>query len=845
MTPTVDELLDAAVAAIGGSRRTGQHQMAAAVAAAIDGRQHLMVQAGTGTGKSLAYLVPALAHAARGGGPVVVATATIALQRQLVDRDLPLLADVLEPMLDRRPTFGLLKGRQNYLCQHRLQGGESPGDEDALFEPVPTSRAGRDAVRIRAWASTTTTGDRDELVPAPDERAWRSLSVTAHECLGANRCPVAAECFVEIARDHAREADVVVTNHAMLAIDALSEAQLLPEHDVVVVDEGHELADRATGAVTDELNAPMVERAARRGRKAADEDATDLLVGAAGLLDAALAEVPAGRLRSLPSALFDALVAVRDAGHTALTAMGRGSADDDPAARQRARAAVEEVHEIAGRIVAADEQDVVWVTTPERRPPMVWRAPMNVGGVLRDELFGERTVVLTSATLALGGSFDPLSRTLGLTPGDETQWTGLDVGSPFDYPRQGIQYVAAHLPPPGRGGLSEDTLTELTELVAAAGGRALGLFSSMRAAQQAAEELRQRLDLPILCQGDDATGELVRTFAADARTSLFGTLSLWQGVDVPGSACHLVVIDRIPFPRPDDPLTSARQEAVARAGGNGFMAVAATQAALRLAQGSGRLIRTGDDRGVVAVLDSRLANARYAGFLRASLPPMWPTTDGALVRRSLAVLDAAAGPVEPVRDQPGAGEGGKAPPPASTGGDRRGHRWTDAEEGQLVSGFDAGVPVALLADELGRSGSAVTARLRQHGRGGSVRWRAGGAEPGGADRDLADALAAVQVWSESSPPERLAWLAEVLGLSGWTAEIDDGVLHVARGEVDARVGWDNPADLALGEATSRLLLRSAGTGGVEGSTELPTGVDALVTLHMLSGSPPRLAGQGD
>ncbi len=267
------------MAAIGGTPRAGQQQMAEAVADTLDTGEHLLVQAGTGTGKSLAYLVPVLAH----HDSAIISTATIALQRQLVDRDLPRLVDALEPLLGRRPVFAMLKGRSNYLCLHRLNSGEQePDDEDALFAPTPTSKAGRDVVRIRKWAEQTETGDRDEVLPAPDDRAWRSLSVTPHECLGAQRCPFADDCWAEIARERAREADVVVTNHAMLAIDALSDARLLPESDVIVVDEAHELADRATGAVTDELTAPMVERAARRSRKFAGEAATERLLDAAG-----------------------------------------------------------------------------------------------------------------------------------------------------------------------------------------------------------------------------------------------------------------------------------------------------------------------------------------------------------------------------------------------------------------------------------------------------------------------------------------------------------------------------------------------------------------------------------
>ncbi|MFI5100845.1 MAG: ATP-dependent DNA helicase [Actinomycetes bacterium] len=659
---TVDvlEALQAAVAGVGGEPRDGQRTMVEAVRTAMESGEHLLVQAGTGTGKSLAYLVPAVLHVAAGKHPVVVATATIALQRQLIERDLPLLADSLEPLLGRRPEFAILKGRQHYACLLRLAEGapdDAPGaDDQALFAPAPTTALGRDVLRIRAWVDETRTGDRDELVPAPAERAWRASSVTSHECVGATRCAHGDACFAELARERARRADVVVTNHAMLAIDAFAGIPLLPEHDVVVVDEAHELVDRATGAVTDELTAGAVERAARRIRRYVAPETHDALVLAGEALGEGLAGCPPGRLEAVRGLLFDALVAVRDVGHLALTETAgkdRSAPEGgvDPA-RTQARAAVEELHEIAGRVVAAGPSDVLWATAAtDRRPAVLYRAPMSVAGLLREQLFGQATVVLTSATLELGGSFDSIARGLGLlepdsatgddapaSAGRAVRWTGLDVGSPFDYARQAILYVAAHLPPPGREGLAEATLDELAGLVEAAGGRTLGLFSSQRAAVQAAEAMRERLDVDVLCQGDDATAELVRRFSAERSTCLFGTLSLWQGVDVPGAACHLVVIDRIPFPRPDDPLVRARQDA---AGPAGFMTVSAASAALLLAQGSGRLIRSSTDRGVVAVLDSRLSTARYAGFLRRSLPPFWPTEDGEQVRRSLRALAAA------------------------------------------------------------------------------------------------------------------------------------------------------------------------------------------------------------
>jgi ATP-dependent DNA helicase DinG len=267
---------------------------------------------------------------------------------------------------------------------------------------------------------------------------------------------------------------------------------------------------------------------------------------------------------------------------------------------------------------------------------------------MREKLLAEKTAIFTSATLKLGGDFDAVATSLGLSPADRVtegsprgKWAGLDVGSPFDYTQQAILYVARHLPQPGRDGLTRAHLDEITELVDAADGRTLGLFSSRRAAEAAAEHVREALPhLTTLAQGDAQLPELSRQFVGDPHTNLFGTLSLWQGLDVPGETCQLVIIDRIPFPRPDDPLMSARQRAADKAGANGFMTVAATHAALLLAQGSGRLIRTTTDRGVVACLDPRLVTARYGSFLRASLPPMWQTDDPAVVRKALTRLAA-------------------------------------------------------------------------------------------------------------------------------------------------------------------------------------------------------------
>jgi ATP-dependent DNA helicase DinG len=680
--PPVADLLAAAVAGIGGTARSGQDAMAEAVGHAIGTGEHLAVQAGTGTGKSLAYLVPAVAHAISRGSSVVVATATIALQRQLIDRDLPRLTPALAPLLGREPTYAILKGRRNYLCLHRLRTGppEEPGE--MLFDPAAVSAVGRQVRRLTEWAADTATGDRDDLVPGVEDRAWRQVSVSARECLGAQRCPFGSECFAELARDTAGRVDIVVTNHALLAIDALEEFGVLPDHDVVIIDEAHDLVNRVTSAASAELSAPAVEAAARRcGRVLTAEEAGPLRE-AGEAAERVMADVPAGRIDDLPAALASSLATVRDAAG-ACAAQVRASASESAqdaerlAAWRAAQAALDEVGGTAGRILAAfgpdiaNRPDVVWMDRPAdveaRRPPTLRVAPLEVGTLLAERLFRRQTVVLTSATLALGGSFEPLARQWGLpsaapepsaarepsaggeatAEAEATQvgltWSGLDVGSPFDHRRAGILYVARHLPPPGRDGLPESYPAELRELIEAAGGRTLGLFSSMRAARQAAEELRGQISQPLLCQGDDATGELLRQFILDEASCLFGTLSLWQGVDVPGRSLQLVVIDRIPFPRPDDPLASARQRAVAARGGNGFMAVAAAQAALLLAQGAGRLLRTMDDKGMVAVLDPRLVTARYGGFLRASLPPFWTTTDPGIARAALRRLAAGAG----------------------------------------------------------------------------------------------------------------------------------------------------------------------------------------------------------
>ncbi|MFC7492741.1 MULTISPECIES: ATP-dependent DNA helicase [unclassified Nocardioides] len=627
--------------------------MAEAVTEAMESEEHLLVQAGTGTGKSLAYLVPSLLHRDR----VVVATATLALQHQLVERDLPRLVEAVKDS-GADTSYAVLKGRSNYACLHRIREGV-PDDQGALDVVLPEGSLGKKVLELRTWAEEESeqggSGERDNA-PRHTDREWRQVSVNHRECLGATKCPFGQECFAERAKEKAQRSHLIVTNHSLLAIDAIEGVPMIPEYDVVVIDEAHELTTRVTQAATDELWAAEVERSARRSQRHVDGDQADDLADAADALRQAMADARPGRFDAIPQALGDALVLVRDAARACVSAYPKGTEKDDDgdAGRQQAKGAVQEVFATAERMAADLDTDVLWLSEgTERMPPRLCVAPLQVWGPMRDKLLSEKTVVFTSATLMLGGDFSSVATSVGLKPservaegapapattGDAMPWRGLDVGSPFDYGKQAILYVARHLPPPGRDGMAPAVLDEIVELVDAAEGRTLGLFSSRRAAEAAAEVVRERLPhLTTLAQGDAQLPELAAQFVGDPYTCLFGTLSLWQGLDVPGDTCQLVLIDRIPFPRPDDPLLSARQKAADQAGGNGFMQVAATHAALLLAQGAGRLVRTHTDRGVVAVLDPRLATARYGGFLKASLPPMWTTTDPAVVRQALTRL---------------------------------------------------------------------------------------------------------------------------------------------------------------------------------------------------------------
>jgi ATP-dependent DNA helicase DinG len=656
LSAQVRAALDAAVSAIGGKPRDGQIEMAEAVANALTDRHHLMVQAGTGTGKSLAYLVPALVH----GRKVLVATATLALQRQLVERDLPAVVPALEKQLGRPITYAIYKGVGNYICLAKMNSEEPDPDGELLLE---ASFLEKDAKRLHAWArGKDVSGDRDDA-PEVDRRVWAANSLSGRECVGADSCAYGSQCFAAKAKAKAQDADVVVTNHTLLAIEIVDSHPILPERDAVILDEAHEFMDRTTQAVTEELTSARVQRAAAMARKYMSGKLSDAFTNAADSFHDAMADYgedvkgdfsKQGRLEEIPQSLEHPVRKVKETATALVQALGSDEEILEPdalAERARVKGAVQEIATTAGKLLKMGDTHVLWY---EPTFSTLHLAPLSVSHVLRSNLLTQSPVIATSATLTVGNGFDAMAKSIGFVVGNEADEEVsddeidpgnvqfLDVGSPFDFANQGMLYLPKHLPEPTRDGTSPQVLEELGELIDAAGGRTLALFSSWRGVEAADAHLRDVLKerpISIITQKrGDAVAPLVERFAKDETSVLLGTMSLWQGVDVPGNSCILVVIDRLPFPRPDEPVLAARSALADNSGGSGFMQVSVPRAALLLAQGAGRLIRSIDDRGVVAIMDSRIVTKRYGSVLLNSMPPLWRTNDKQVVRDSLSRL---------------------------------------------------------------------------------------------------------------------------------------------------------------------------------------------------------------
>ncbi len=601
----VASLAVATAALVGAEDRPGQVEMAERVAAAITEKRHLVVQAGTGTGKTLAYLVPAITEKQR----VIVATATKALQDQLANKDLPFLAEHLDVAFD----FAVLKGRSNYVCLQRLREMSS-GDQGQLELDTMAVTTQAEIKKIADWAGNSPTGDQAELDWAPSDNAWRSVSVGSDECPGADKCPLGDPCFAEQARRRAAVADVIVVNTYLYGLNVASGGAILPDHDVVVFDEAHVLEDTMSDTVGVEISPGRFTALSGVIRRIIDDPK---LTGSVAEIGEGLRDVLSGhvgeRLTSplpdeIQEVLTDARLRLGDANDT-LVAI---KTDNEDAGQRRLRAQMMTGRAIEQLDIAIEgrEGHVAFVSG-SRDNPRLEIAPLDVGPTMDEGVWSKRTAILTSATIP-----SSLADRVGI-PSAEVDLA--DVGSPFDYEHNSMLYNAIHLPNPNSEGFRPAVHDELEALITAAGGRTLALFTSWRSMDEAADALRSRIDFPILTQRDLPKPALVKAFADSEATCLFATAGLFQGVDVPGQTLSLVVIDRIPFPRPDDPLLSARRELLGPAA---FSQIDIPRASMMLAQACGRLIRNSTDKGVVAVMDPRLGKARYRWDIVNALPPM-------------------------------------------------------------------------------------------------------------------------------------------------------------------------------------------------------------------------------
>lgn len=622
--PSVEAGLETVVATLPRAEvRPGQLAMAQAVAQSLEERRHLVVQAGTGTGKTLAYLVPAILS----GRTVVVTTATKALQDQLADKDLPNVVGALTPLLGREATWAVLKGRSNYLCRQRIseiRGAGTDSDSDTLFEAEEISEASkREIARLVEWAKVTDSGDRSELTWSATDNAWRAVSVGSEECPGASRCPSGESCFAELARFTASEADIVVVNTHLYGAHVASGGALLPEHDVLIVDEAHGLEDTMSDSVGISMSGGRLTFLGAALRRIVDDAPLSTRIShAADSLIQRLTPLLGQRVAiPLPDDISDVLSDIRRIGADILDVLRKIEASDESTQQRKLRAqtlATRLVDDL-DKIAAITAAYVPFVSGFDRNPHLDI-APLDVGPVLKESIWSKITAVLTSATVPLN-----LPERIGL---DAEATDVLSVESPFDYRQQAILYCAAHLPNPNDPGFTDLMHEELIQLIRAAGGRTLALFTSYRALDAAVEAVRPEIETTIFSQREYQKNHLVQLFSNDESSCLFATSGFFQGIDIPGRTLSLVTLDRIPFPRPDDPLLSARREAV---GQSAFREIDIPRAATLLAQATGRLVRNASDRGVVAIFDPRLAKAGYRRDILQALPDMKRSVDRAEV----------------------------------------------------------------------------------------------------------------------------------------------------------------------------------------------------------------------
>lgn len=604
----------------GGETRDGQREMVRAVASAISRRRHHVIEAGTGVGKSLAYLVPAV----MAGERVVIATATKNLQDQLAKKDAPQVAGHVKGV-----RVAVLKGKQNYLCLNRAQSlgaGAQLSLDDG--ENVPKGVADQ-MRRILRWSNDTTSGDLDELPFEVDSRARRSLSVTPQECLGRTKCPQGANCFAELAKDRANESSILIVNAHLYASHLASGSMLLPPHEFVVFDEAHEILDIFATLLGTSLNAARLRALAMGARSLLGEDdrarADQLLSSADRLAAALLAQYERHELKGLDETCELELARANELVSALVEALRGLETSSSDAEFRKVRALGPAIHlaNDLDRVNKVKDGELLFLSRRDREID-VEISLVDVGPRLRDDLWGNVTAVLTSATIP-----DTLPKNLGL---DDCVVDHFD--SPFDYPNHGLLYVPENFPERNAPEAEAAIIEELVELIRAAGGRTLALFTNRSVMQRVAEAVTPRLETEVLVQGTLSRTKLIDEFRASDEASLFAVTSFWQGIDVPGHSLSLVTIDRLPFSVPNDPLAEARREK----SDHPFFEVDLPRATMLLAQGVGRLIRTKDDRGVVAVLDTRLAIARYRSAMFKKLPPMRRTRDKSQVHEFLKEL---------------------------------------------------------------------------------------------------------------------------------------------------------------------------------------------------------------
>lgn len=631
----VSDALEIATSALPHSEsRPGQKEMAHAVEEALHEGKHLIVQAGTGTGKTIAYLVPAIVAGKR----TVVTTATKALQDQLAHKDLPFLVQHLSEYVNRDITFAVLKGRSNYVCRQRLAelNGETEkknrkADSPTLLEVDEMSQSVRREIDlISEWTKTTKSGDMADISWSPSDRALRAVSVGSDECPGARRCPVGGTCFSELARFKASEADIVVVNTHLYGLHVASGGQLLPEHEVLIVDEAHGLEDIMSDTVGVSIHAGNFNFFAGVVKRIiADPKVISDIVNIGTMLDEVLSPIHNQRISApLPLEVTAVLAEGRRIVARILDILRTIETKDDDSNQRKLRAQT-----LATRL--ADTIDVALKTDDTYVPyisgsvdhPKLDIAPLDVGPVLDAGVWQKTTAILTSATVP-----SKMADRIGL-PVSKTQLC--NVESPFDYQSNAVLYCSKHLPNPNSPEFTKLMHEELFHLISAAGGRTLALFTSYRALDAAVDAMRKRLPNTILSQREYQKNQLVKLFSEDESSCLFATSGFFQGIDIPGRTLSLVTLDRIPFPRPDDPLLSARRDAI---GDRAFREIDLPRAATLLAQATGRLIRNATDRGVVAVFDPRLGNAGYRRDILGSMPPMRKSVDRQEVEEFLRLI---------------------------------------------------------------------------------------------------------------------------------------------------------------------------------------------------------------